>query len=316
MNTAHELLETVRRDGAARFATTSLASDHAPITRRVRRQRAVRTAGASLASVGAAGALVFVAAHQIQSQPAPGGTPGATAVPTATASTSPTPTAPEMLSVAVYRQERVEAIAADLAEAFGATEDAALQALTRALPAEAGGNPEGWVLSGEYGFEAGSTLDDAAASMVGTMLSALESQGVPRERWLDTVVLASIVQQEAPAGSADQADVARVLLNRLDAGMKLQIESPLAYYLHADTELVGDDGWAVDTPYNTYMYEGLPPGAIGVTTPEALHAAINPRQGDWLYFLRGEDGTVTLFRTFEEYAVAVDEMYPGTGASD
>lgn len=312
MNTAHELLEAVRRDGAARFAATSLATDHAPLTRRVRRQRAVRTVGVSVASVGAAGALVFAVAHQIPAQLAP----GVTTSPTNPASASPTPSVPVTLSVAVHKQERIEAIAADLAEAFGVTPDEALQALTRALPAEADANPEGWVLSGEYGFAAGSTLDDAAAALVGTMLSALESQGVPRERWLDTVVLASIVQQEAPAGSADQADMARLLLNRLDAGMKLQIESPLAYYLHADTELVGDDGWAVDTPFNTYLYEGLPPSAIGAATPEALHAAINPRQGDWLYFLRGEDGTVALFLTFEEYAIAVDEMYPGTGASD
>ena len=206
--------------------------------------------------------------------------------------------------------------AADLAAALGSTGDDAMAALVNALPPEAEGNPEGWVVAGDYGFEDGTSLQAAAAQMTGVMVTQLESEGVPRERWLNTVILASILQQEAPAGPSDQAGVARVIHNRLDAGMPLQIESPLAYYLHADTRLVGDDAWAADTPYNTYMYEGLPPGAIGTPTQESLYSALNPNDGDWLYFLRGADGRVSVYSTIEDFTAGVNELFPGTGMGD
>jgi len=80
--------------------------------------------------------------------------------------------------------------------------------------------------------------------------------------------------------------------------------------------VVGDDAWAADTPYNTYMYAGLPPTAVGAPTPESLDAAVNPSDGDWMYFLRTPNGMVLLFTTFDEFAAAVDEYYPGTGASE
>jgi UPF0755 protein len=60
------------------------------------------------------------------------------------------------------------------------------------------------------------------------------------------------------------------------------------------------------------MYEGLPPSAVGSFTPDALEAEANPADGDWLYFLRKEDGNVVLSVTFEEHQAAVEAEYPGT----
>ena len=311
MITAHDYLAGLQSRGASQFATTRLATDHAAVTSKVRRQRVVRTATTSVVAIGAVGAIAFAAANITQ--------PDGIADPAVTFATLPPSesAAPNvMATVSVAKQERIENIARDLANAFDTTEEAAMDALVAALPAQANQFAEGWVVAGEYTFDADSELADAARTMVSTQVTSLYALGVPEDKWMQTVILGSIVQQEAPAGQSDQAAVARVLLNRLDAGLPLEIESPLAYYLHADTEKVGDDGWAVDTPYNTYMYPGLPPGAIGAPTQEAMNAAADPLDGDWLYFLRGEDGNVSFFTTFEDFAVAVDELHPGTGASD
>jgi len=310
MNEAHELLERLQQDGAARFASTRLARGHAGVTRRVRRDRAVRSSLLTVTGVAAAGGVAFAVAQS----GVPGPVPPATANPAA-----PTPSAsdaaPAITTVSVGKQERIEDIAVALENAVGSPGDDAMAALINALPPEANGNPEGWVLAGDYGFDEQTNLQAAAVQMVETMTTHLQSAGVPREQWLDTVILASIVQAEA-AVLAEQGSVARVLVNRLGAGMKLEIESPLAYYLHADTEPVGDDGWAVDTPYNTFMYEGLPPSAVGAPTPESLDAAVNPSKGDWMYKLVKPNGNTLLFVTFDDYAKAVDEYFPGTGASE
>ena len=313
MSTAYELMEHLRTEGASRFEATGLAHDHSAVVRTVRRQRAVRGSLVAVTSVAAVGGIAFGVTHLNTTTPI---TPLSPATPEPLAS-APTITEQDVVAtVSVAKHERIENIAADLVAAVGSPGDDGMAALTNALPPEANGDPEGWVLAGEYGFEAGTDLQSAAAQMTGQMVEELEGLGVPRDQWLPTVIMASIVEQEAPAGPADQAGVARVLLNRLDADMMLQVESPLAYFVHADTQLVTDDGWAVDTPYNTYMYKGLPPGAIGSFTHEALTSTVHPNDGDWLYFLRGPDGRVSVFSTFEEFTASVNEQFPGTGAGD
>lgn len=310
MNSAHDLMAELQRDGAARFGATGLATDHAGVARKVRRDRAVRATVFSVAGVAVAGAAAVGLAQLTPTQVTPAVTPTA---PSGGPTAEPTPSAPPaVVTLSVGREDRIENVARNLAIAMGTREDDAFSAITGALPPEAGGYAEGWVLAGEYTLDPEHGLESAAKQLVSMTTAKLESLGVPRDEWFETVVLASIVQQEAPAAYADQAGVARVLLNRLDERMMLQIESPLAYYLRADEREITDDGWAVDTPYNTYMYEGLPPSAVGAFTPEALEAAVNPTDADWMFFLRKEDGNVVFSTTLEEHQVAVEEEYPGT----
>ena len=303
---AHDLLDQLQREGAGQFSQTSLARNHSPLVRRVRRDRAVRASAMSVAGIAVVGAAAVGVSQYGPSFVTPAVTPSdQTGVPTAS------PTSPAaFVTVSVGREEPIEQVARSLATVMGVTEDDAYSAITGALPAEAGGYAEGWVLTGEYTVDPGDGLEAAAKALVGTATGQLESHDVPRSKWFDTIVLASVIQQEAPAGTSDQSAVARVLLNRIDQGIALEIESPLAYYLRAK-ELVSDDGWAVDTPYNTYMYKGLPPSAIGAFTPEALDAAVNPADGDWLYFLRKDDGNVLLFTDVDEFMQAAQDQNQG-----
>jgi UPF0755 protein len=101
----------------------------------------------------------------------------------------------------------------------------------------------------------------------------------------DLVTIASLVQAEAPAGAFEK--VARVIYNREEERMALQFDSTVHYAL-GDTggdPFTTDEERRVDSPYNTYLYPGLPPGAIGAPGEDALEAALSPARGEWLYFV-------------------------------
>ena len=99
------------------------------------------------------------------------------------------------------------------------------------------------------------------------------------------VTMASIVQKEVNRDE-DMPKVARVVLNRLDAGQKLQFVSTLKYLYPGDTAVLLRPG-QIHNPsrYNTYVHKGLPPGPISNPGAAALEAAANPAAGGWMYFI-------------------------------
>jgi UPF0755 protein len=100
----------------------------------------------------------------------------------------------------------------------------------------------------------------------------------------EIVIIASLVEAEA-RDAEDFGKVARVVYNRLDQGMALQFDSTVNYALNADKEIVSNQDLGVDSPYNTYKNQGLPPGPIDSPGLAALQAAVNPTPGNWLYFV-------------------------------
>lgn len=101
------------------------------------------------------------------------------------------------------------------------------------------------------------------------------------------LVVASIIDREV-FRAEDRPRVARVIYNRLAAGMPLQLDSTVAYSVKkTDTIWTSDaDRSAANkSPYNTYIAKGLPPTPISSPAEAAMSAAINPEAGDWLYFM-------------------------------
>jgi UPF0755 protein len=105
------------------------------------------------------------------------------------------------------------------------------------------------------------------------------------------ISLASIVQKET-AKVDERAKVAGVYLNRLKKGMKLQADPTVIYALkktqnNFDTIIkrVLYKDLAIDSPYNTYMYEGLPPGPIAMPDLNSIDAVLNAEQHDYYYFV-------------------------------
>ena len=117
----------------------------------------------------------------------------------------------------------------------------------------------------------------------------------------DIVKLASIVEREA-RDRKESATIAGVYSNRLKIGMKLDADPTIQYALGDWRELSLDD-LKLDSPYNTYMYGGLPPTPIANPGLSALEGAAKPEDVPWFYFVAKSDGTGghAFARTLEEH---------------
>lgn len=175
------------------------------------------------------------------------------------------------------------------------------------LPAYANGNPEGYLFPSTYDI----TEDTTAARLLHDMVARftqnaedLDLEGKAKslgEDPGDVVTIASLVQAEA--GQADMAKVASVVYNRLDAGMALQFDSTLHYGLNIRGNIqLTREQLNTDGPYNSYTRAGLPPTPIDSPGADALEAALNPANTDYLYFV-----TVNLATGETKFAETLEE---------
>ena len=104
-----------------------------------------------------------------------------------------------------------------------------------------------------------------------------------RSKPYDVVIIASIIEKEV--APIDQAKAARAILNRLKRPMRLQLDSTLNYELNSNTVILTDEQLKIDSAYNTYTNDGLPPGPISNPSEAALNAVLNPEEGNWLYWV-------------------------------
>ncbi len=125
-----------------------------------------------------------------------------------------------------------------------------------------------------------------------------------------TVTIASIVQAEA-ATKADMGKVARVIFNRLQKGMPLQMDSTINYVLNRNTVHTSVDDTHFQSPYNSYQRMGLPPTPIDNPGGDALRAAINPPPGNWLYFVTVKPGDTRFTADYSEHQRNVAQFNAG-----
>lgn len=119
------------------------------------------------------------------------------------------------------------------------------------------------------------------------------------------VTVASLIEEEARVDE-ERPLVAAVIYNRLAKGRALQMDSTLQYALDKYGQRLLEDDKAVDSPYNTYKYPGLPPGPISNPGVASLRAALAPAEVDYMYFVSNADGkTHTFSRTMREHERAV-----------
>ncbi|MGC0342848.1 endolytic transglycosylase MltG [Streptomyces sp. SLBN-8D4] len=184
------------------------------------------------------------------------------------------------------------------------------------LPTDAEGNPEGYLFPATYPLErhGRKTTPEALLSfMVDTankkFNGAPVAAGAQRNAMnvYQAVTIASIVQAEA-ATEADMGKVARVVFNRLERGMPLQMDSTINYALNRSTLRTTGADLKIDSPYNSYQRMGLPPTPIDNPGEAAMRAAINPPAGDWLYFVTVKPGDTRFTNSFEEHRRNVAEF--------
>ncbi|PRI12222.1 endolytic transglycosylase MltG [Leucobacter massiliensis] len=171
---------------------------------------------------------------------------------------------------------------------------------------------EGWLFPATYEFEGDTTGAEAVATLVNQQKAVLDEFGVPLEDRERVLNIAAMVQREA-GRAEDFGKVARVIQNRLDQGMKLQMDSTAQYGMgqHEDGSVWStDEALADDNPWNTYVHEGLPKGPIANPGRDAIAAALNPEPGDWLYFVAIDldTGESVFSKTNEEHEAAVQRL--------
>lgn len=171
---------------------------------------------------------------------------------------------------------------------------------------------EGLFFPDSYFFDRGMSDLEILQRAYRTMQSRLESAwqsrapGLPYRNPYQALIMASIVEKET-GRSSERPMIARVFLNRLRLGMKLQTDPTVIYGLGEafDGNLRKRDLLA-DTPYNTYTRYGLPPTPIAMPGMAAIEAALHPASSDALYFVGKGDGSHVFSATLGAHNQAVN----------
>lgn len=139
-----------------------------------------------------------------------------------------------------------------------------------------------------------SALDETSKRLTPEFRSAVAKH---RLNVYEGIILASIIEKEV-SDPTDKKTVAQVFLKRLNDGMLLQSD-PTAFY--GSYLANGTASLKYDSPYNTYIYKGLPPGPISNISESSLAAIISPSASDYVYFVAGDDGKTYFSKTLQEH---------------
>jgi UPF0755 protein len=158
------------------------------------------------------------------------------------------------------------------------------------LPAYASGNPEGYLFPATYEVQPHETALSVLSGMVQRFdqeAAAVNLPAAARQVHLteaQVITMASLVQAEGGRLS-DYPKIARVIYNRLDQGIPLQLDSTVLYGLNTYGIIANDQQLNSPSPYNTYKHQGLTPGPIDSPGNAAIQAVLHPASGNWLYFV-------------------------------
>lgn len=140
-------------------------------------------------------------------------------------------------------------------------------------------------------------LDEFAARFATTTVGP---QSAPLKTLDDVVILASIVEAEVRE-PRDRRLVAGIFLNRLQIGMALQTDASISYITGSGRARSTAADLAIDSPFNTYKYPGLPPAPLNNPGADVIRAVLDPAPSDYLYFLSDAAGNTYYARTLEEH---------------
>ena len=122
----------------------------------------------------------------------------------------------------------------------------------------------------------------------------------------DVLIVASLVEREAKV-DPDRAKIARVIYNRLQRDMKLEIDATVLYAVKKDRGLTVAD-LNIDSPYNTYKVKGLPPTPIAAPSRKSIEAALSPADGKWLWYVLTDKSGAHTFAETEKAFLAAKEI--------
>lgn len=168
----------------------------------------------------------------------------------------------------------------------------------------AGEGKEGHLFPETYFFLPGTSASrvvEAMSAEFDKRTAALRAQAATSNRSFDDIVImASILEGEAST-TKHRLEVAGVLWKRLSIDMPLQVDAAFRYINGKGSAELTHDDLAIDSPYNTYVHKGLPPGAINNPGLDSLTAALTSTSSQYLYYLTGDDGRFYFAKTYAEH---------------
>lgn len=171
---------------------------------------------------------------------------------------------------------------------------------------------EGLLYPARYDIAEDATPEEILGKMADEMVGRMESIDWSRLGTLgvsryEVLTAASLIQREAGVDD-ERSTIASVIYNRLSEDVPLQIDASVIYALGDNPGRVLTEHLEVDSPWNTYLYKGLPPTPIGTVQIESLRAAANPAETDYFFYvLISENGRHGFSVTYEEHQEKVEK---------
>ncbi len=169
---------------------------------------------------------------------------------------------------------------------------------------------EGYLFPDTYYVPELFTAEELVALMAETFdakIEPLAADIAASQRTLEEIItMASILEREADTEESMRL-VSGILWTRYDIGMALQVDASFSYLLGKTSEEVTLDDLAIDSPYNTYRYVGLPPTPLNNPGMQAIRAALLPTESPYLYYLTAPDGTFYYAETYAEHEANIEQ---------
>jgi len=169
---------------------------------------------------------------------------------------------------------------------------------------------EGSLLPETYHYSWGDNRADLLKRMQTAMQSALKAAWdkraltLPLQTPQQALVLASIIEKETSVPQ-ERGRIAGVFVNRLLSNMRLQSDPTVIYALTQGAGTLGRPltraDWKFESPYNTYVIDGLPTAPIGNPGKASIEAAVNPERHDFIYFVADGSGGHAFAKTLAEH---------------
>ncbi len=189
------------------------------------------------------------------------------------------------------KKDVVKAIVANTDITKAQVEAALAKTKELGLPAEANGEVEGYLFPATYTVVPGQTASQLLRQMIAKTKQVEQDLDIATKAKAlgftpkEILTIASILEYEG-SRDEDYPKIARAIYNRLDDGMRLQSDATVAYANNlTGTVWTTTEERNNQSPYNTYVHTGLPPGPIGSPGEKTIEAALNPAAGSWLYWL-------------------------------
>lgn len=169
------------------------------------------------------------------------------------------------------------------------------------------GNLEGYLFPDTYQVNRGESLEEIIARFqdnfeqkLAPYLNEISQAG---KTLAEIIIMASLIEKEVQT-KADKEIVSGILWKRLRAGIPLQVDATITYITGEKNIKVSQEDTQIDSPYNTYLYYGLPAGPICNPGLDSIEAALNPVDSSYWYYLSTLEGETIFSKTLEEHNIA------------